>query len=228
MTRQGLNTTLSYSYGGKTYAFSVRAQEVAFGSRLVSDESQARTRRAFYPRQVTAIPFSLTVILNGYKERTQFSNYLNDYISRLMDPSLSVSNFPTMLVQIANRKFLRYGVPMSGIEYGDHIGSMMWTPTVTFETHVDPSLGESTGDYKWISYFQLDKSATDNAPEIKYFYPNGVQLSGSQVPDASAYDKVTSIQDIQDIISGGTPGGSDPGASDPVTETNPINNGMPR
>ncbi len=228
MGRQGLNTTLSYSYGGKTYTFGVRTSEVDYGSALVADEAQARTRRAYYPHQVTAVPFSLVVIINGYKERVRFSNFLNDFVSRVLDPSLSVSTFPTMRVQVPSRKFIRWGIPLSGIEWGNHVGSMVWSPRVVFETHVDQSLGESVGDYKWISYFKLESSAVKDSPQIKYFYPSGVQLSGSQVPDAGAFDKVTSIQDIQNIINGGTSGGSDIGDVDPVTGVNPINNGMPR
>jgi hypothetical protein len=225
MARSGLNTSLSYQYGGKTYKFSVRASQVAHGSQLVSDEAQARTRRAYYPHQVTAIPFALTVIIKGYKERVQFSNFLSDYVSRALDPSLSVSNFPTMLVTMPNRKFIRWGVPLNGIEWGNHVGSMIWTPTVSFETHVDQSLGQSTTDYRWISYFSMSAQSVSASPEIKYFYPSGIQLSGSQVPDVGAFDKVTSIQDIQNIVNGGTAGGSDIGDVDPVTGVNPINNG---
>jgi hypothetical protein len=228
VVRLGLNTSLTYQYGGKNYAFSVRTAEVDFGSQMVADEAQARTRRAFYPHTVSAVPFSLVVIIKGYRERVQFSNFLNDFVSRTLDPSLSVSSFPTMRVQVASRNFIRWGIPLSGLEWGDHIGSMVWTPRVVFETHVDQSLGETVKDYKWVSYFQLDASAVQASPQIKYFYPSGVQLSGSQVPDAGAFDKVTSIQDIQNIINGGTSGGSDVGSVDPVTGVNPINNGMPR
>lgn len=220
MARAGLNTTLSYQYGKKTYKFAVRTLEVAYGSQLVADEAQARTRRAYYPHQVTAIPFSLVVIIKGYQERVQFSNFLNDYGSRVLDPSLSVSNFPTMLVQVASRKFMRWGVPLSGIEYGDHIGSMVWNPRVVFETHVDQSLGQSTTDYRWISYFSMPVS--NGSPQVKYFYPAGLQLTGNEVPDPGAYDKVISIQNIQDIINGGTSGGSDSGDVDPsFNPTNP-------
>jgi hypothetical protein len=226
MTRAGLNTSLSYQYGGKTFKFSVRVSEIAYGSQLVAEEGQARTRRAYYPHQVTSVPFSLVVIISGYKERIQFSNFLNDYVSRALDPTLSVSNFPTMLVQTAARKFIRWGVPLTGIEWGDHIGSMVWNPRVSFETHVDQSLGQSTTDYKWISYFSMSAASTSTSPEVKYFYPSGIQLSGNEVPDAGSFDKVISIQDIQNIINGGTTGGSDPGDVDPITGVNPINNGM--
>lgn len=220
MGRAGLNTLLQYQYGKKTFRFDVRASEIAYGSRLVADEAQARTRRAYYPHQVTAVPFSLVVIIRGYKERVQFSNFLNDYVSRAMDPGLSVANFPSMLVFEPGRKFVRWGVPLTGIEWGDHVGSMVWTPRVVFQTHVDQSLGQSTTDYRWISYFTIPVQSEAKSPQIKYFYPAGIQLAGNQVPDAGAFDKVTSIQDIQNLVNGGTSGGSDAGDA-PFNPTNP-------
>lgn len=215
MPRRGLNTVLTYSYGGKTYRFDLRAQEIAFGSRMVADESQARSRRAYYPHQVSSMPFSIVPIIKGYVERVQFSNFLSDYVQRVQDPSLPVSKFPTMKVVSSARNFIRWGVPVTGIEWGDHVGSMVWTPRVIFETHVDQSLGDTPGGYQWASYFKLDSSAVERSPQIKYFYPSGVQLSGSEVPDAESFDKVTTIQGIQDIINGGTSGGSDAGDVDP-------------
>lgn len=223
MGRQGLNASLSYQYGGKTYKFAVRVLQVAYGSQLVAEEAQARTRRAFYPHQVTAVPFSLVPVVKGYQERVQLSNFLNDYVSRALDPALSVAKFPTMLVTVPSRRFVRWGVPLSGIEWGDHVGSMVWTPRVVFQTHVDQSLGQSTTDYKWISYFSMPVHGLQMSPQIRYFYPSGIQLSGNEVPDAGSYDKVISIQDIQNLINGGSVGESEAGD---VTGVNPINNGM--
>lgn len=214
MARAGLNTTLSYSYGGKTYQFKIRAQEIAYGSRMVAEESQARTRRAYYPHQVSSIPFSIVPIIKGYAERVAFSNFLGDYVKRIQDPSLSVAKFPTMKVVSSVRSFVRWGVPISGIEWGDHVGSMVWTPRVIFETHVDQSLGDTPGSYNWVSYYAITADALQESPQLVYFYPNGIQLSGAQIPAEGTFDKVTSIQDIQDIINNGTSGGSDSGDVD--------------
>lgn len=215
MSRSGLNCGLLYRYNGKVYTFDLRVKEIAHGSRMVAAESQARTRRAYYPHQVSSMPFSIVPIIKGYQERVQFSNYLADYVRRLQDPALSVSKFPTMRVTCSVRNFERYGVPIQGIEWGDHVGSMVWTPRVVFETHVDQSLGDVPGTYNWISYFVFSEGALDRSPQIAYFYPSGIQLSGSEVPAEGTYDKVTTVQDIQDIINGGTPGGSDRGDVDP-------------
>lgn len=215
MPRSGLNCTMSYSYGGKTYVFKIRAQEIAYGSRMVAEEAQARTRRAYYPHQVSSIPFSVIPIIKGYAERTAFSNFLGDYVKRIQDPALSVSAFPTMKVVCAARSFQRWGVPTSGIEWGDHVGSMVWTPRVVFETHIDQTLGDAPGSYDWVSFFVFQKNALEASPQLAYFYPSGIQLSGAQVPAEGTFDKVTSIQDIQNIINDGTSGGSDVGDVDP-------------
>lgn len=222
MARQGLNTELSYSHGGKTYAFALRVQEIAFGSRMVAEESQARTRRAYYPHQMSSVPFSIVPILKGYRERTRFANFLADYVQRIQDPGLSVAKFPTMRVVSSVRRFIRWGVPVSGLELGDHVGSMVWTPRVVFETHADQSLGDQPGSYRWVSYFQLDDATVERSPQVKYFYPSGVQLAGSQVPSGAAYDRAVTIQDIQDIINGGTKGPSNAG-----DETDPSWGGVP-
>jgi hypothetical protein len=196
---------MSYQMAGTTYAMSVRVIELDHGSQMISDEDQARTRRAYYPHQLSASPFTLTLVINGYNERIAFSNFLNDYANRVLDPALSVT-FPTMYVTLPSRNFVRWGVPKTGIEWGDHVGSMIWNPAVTFETHIDQSIGDTMNSPS--STFQLSSSATDVSPELKYFYPAGIQLSGDQVPAAGDYTVQIDPQTIQNIINGGTTGPS--------------------
>lgn len=208
MARKGLNATLSYQLGSTKYTFSARVLELGHGSLMVADEAQARTRRAYYPHRLSAAPFTLKMIIKGYNERVAFSNFLNDYASRILDPALSVT-FPTMYVSMPVRDFVRWGVPKTGIEWGDHVGSMVWNPVVTFETHIDQSIGDTATTAT--SAFVLASSATDRAPELKYFYPAGIQLSGDQVPAGGDYTQQIDPQTIQDIINGGTSGPSDGG-----------------
>lgn len=207
MARSGLNTTLSYQLGTTKYSFSVRVLELDHGSQMVAAEAVARTRRAYYPHQISALPFTLTLIIKGYSERTAFANFLNDYAARVLDPNLSVT-FPSMYVTMPVRNFVRWGVPKSGIEWGNHVGAMVWNPQVVFETHIDQSIGDTATAVA--SKFSLPSSATDRSPDLKYFYPAGVQLSGDQVPSGDYTQQIDS-QTIQDIISGGTVGPSDPG-----------------
>lgn len=199
MTRQGLNSTLSYQMGSTTYSFNARVSQIDHGSQMVADEAQARTRRAYYPHRLSASPFTLTVTISGYNERVAFSNFLYDYASRVLDPNLSV-DYPSMYVSVPSRNFQRRGVPKTGIEWGDHVGSMVWTPQVQFETHIDTSIGDTATVAS--SQFVLEQGA---APELKYFFPAGVQLAGDQVP-AGGYTQQIDPQQIQDIINGGTVG----------------------
>lgn len=188
--------------GATKYAFACRVLAMTHGSQMVAAEAQARTRRAYYPHQLSAMPFTLTVLIKGYNERVAFSNFLYDYANRVLDPSLSVA-FPTMYVTMPVRGFVRWGVPKTGIEWGNHVGSMVWNPQVAFETHVDQSLGDSLASPT--SRFALSSDATDRAPELKYFYPTGTQLSGDQVP-SGGYTTEIDPQTIADIINGGTAG----------------------
>lgn len=206
--RQGLNTTLSYTAAGTKYTFDLRAGELHHGVQMVADESTSRTRRAYYPHRVSAAPFTIQVIINGYNERTAFSNFLNDYAQRSLDPTLT-GQFPQMSVWIPTRNFMRSGVPLTGIEWGTSIGAFVWTPQVTFETTIDWDIGDTEDPF--VSAFSLSTLATDQSPELKYFYPAGVQLSGDEVPPSGDYTQPVGPSDIAGIISGGTTGGSNGG-----------------
>lgn len=208
MSRQGLNAKLSYSINGQQYTFDYRCGNVLHGVRMVADESTSRTRRAYYPHRLSAAPFTIEALINGYNERVAFSNYLYDYTQRALDPGLD-GRFPQMTVMVASRKFSRQGVPLDGIAWGTHVGAFVWRPRVTFETTMDTSLGD-TADPS-VSSFVLDSLATSRAPELKYFYPSGIQLGGDEVPPSGDYTKPVSPGDISAIINGGTSGGSDKG-----------------
>jgi hypothetical protein len=93
-------------------------------------------------------------------ERTVFSNYLNDYSQRALDPGLTGA-FPQMSVRVSARNFQRSGVPLSGIEWGTHTGAFVWTPQVTFETTVDGSIGDSENPS--VSRFSLTSGAAGSS-----------------------------------------------------------------
>lgn len=212
MARQGLNAKLAYSVNGQKFTFDFRASQILHGVRMVADEATSRTRRAYYPHRLSAAPFTIEALINGYNERVLFSNYLYDYTQRALDPGLN-GRFPQMSVTIAVRNFQRQGVPLDGIAWGTHTGAFVWKPRVSFETTVDTSLGDTTDPA--VSTFVLDSRATSRAPELKYFYPSGIQLSGNEVPPSGDYTKPVSPGDISTIINGGTSGGSDRGDQPP-------------
>jgi hypothetical protein len=222
MARRGLNAKLSYTVDGQKYSFDVRAGDIMHGVRMVADEATSRTRRAYYPHRLSAAPFTVQVLINGYNERVAFSNFLNDYAQRALDPNLA-GRFPQMAVSIPSRNFQRSGVPLNGIAWGTHTGAFVWKTAVTFETTIDWNLGDTANP--GVSTFSLSASATSRAPELKYFYPSGIQLSGSEVPPSGDYTKPVGPSDIAGIISGGTSGGSDAGDVPPNPWANkpPVN-----
>lgn len=184
MARQGLNCKLSYLRGTLTQTYDVRCNTITHGNQMVAQESQGRTHRAFYPHRVAPQRFAIAIQLVGWEERRSFSNWMASYGEYAIDPDLGASVFPSMTVRVSNRGFLSKGVPLEGYEWGDHVGSLVFSPTIVFEPAISPGqTGEpitSAVDNKWSSF------AKD--PAIQYFYPIGTQLSGDQAP--GTYDHI--------------------------------------
>ncbi|MGW9067899.1 hypothetical protein ACWGQT_00405 [Streptomyces yangpuensis] len=194
--RRGLNCTLSYPLKGATQVFRVRVDALGHSITMVADESMARNSRAYYPHRLAPSRFYLRVLLNGYGERKAFTDWMQRYADHVMDPGLpGGAAFPDMRVLLPARNFDREGVPLTGFEWGDAVGAMLWTPTIVFEVTREPQDTES-----W------DTSRFQNAadPDMKYFWPAGTQLGGDAVPSGS-YTTVIS----------GSGGGSDPGQQPP-------------
>lgn len=188
----GLNCTLSYQDAGrKVRAYRVRASGLAHGLVQIASESHARDTRAYYPHRRSQAQFSITLDLMGRRrnhdlcERERFNAWLKKYLDYVVDQDVDVH--PAMVVSIPVRNFRREGVLLGPIEYGEHVGSMLWRQTITFETTREPM------DTKFaLSSFQAN--GTDKDANAKFFYPASKQLSGSQRPDvydtpiATAYD----------------------------------------
>jgi hypothetical protein len=180
--RRGLNATLSYPYGKTTHAYRVRCTTIVYGLELVFDESQGRTMRALYPMKQIPTQFTISAALVGYKEHTSFSDWLSDYALYALNPPAGAS-FPVMSVSVPSRGFSRSGVPVSGMEWGDHVGSMVWNRAITFETTGEP------WDSKKPKYSRYEDPEVSSLAylENRYFYPSGVQLSGNEAPPDGTY-----------------------------------------
>lgn len=176
--RLGLNCTFSYKRGGTTRAYRLRCSGVQHGTQMISAESQSRVRRAYYPHRVSTQQFAIQVELKGYAEHKDFSNWLSSYASYALNPDLQVDEYPTMSVVVPSREFVHRGVPLSGYLWGDHVGSMVFNPTIVFEAAYEPwdkARPEVTRvENSWFAFKKDDA--------IKYFYPFGLQLSGEKSP----------------------------------------------
>lgn len=187
-TRQGLNCTLSYMKGNTRKAYRVRANILTHGMRVIYDESQARVRKAFYPHRLSSAQFLVGVELVGEAEYSSFTNWMAAYADFVLDPNLRFGEFPSMAVSIPSRDFLRKGVPLTGYEWGDRVGAMVWSVGLTFET-----AGESGEKAPALSRVG---GAAQYDPDVRYFYPTGTQLGGSDTPPDGTYTQVASIADI--------------------------------
>lgn len=171
--RKGLNCTLSYAFNGTTRTYRVRAEVISHGVVMIASESSGRNRRAYYPHRLAPAQFAIQPILIGPSERESFSNWMQGYADFIMDPG-KAGVVPSMQVMVAVRGFQREGVPLQGMEWGDKLGSMVWKPTVVFETTKEPQDTET---------FTTSKVTTlGGDPDMRYFWPTGIQLGGNSAP----------------------------------------------
>jgi hypothetical protein len=184
--RSGLNCALAYTDGKTTYTYRVRAGDIGHGVRMIFAEDQGRTTRSYYPHKTANADFTIQVLLKDWDERADFMSWLASYAQWALDPNASRTVFPFMSVSVPARDFAQRGLPLTGYEWGAHVGMMAFTPTIGFQAGLSPgqpntSITVSSVVNKWAAF------ASD--PAIKYFYPFGTQLQGSQVPEN--YGQVT-------------------------------------
>ena len=210
-TRKGLNATLTYLRDGKTpYSYSIRAGLVSYGVKVIYDESQARIRKAFYPHRLSSAPFSVGVLLVGEKEFVSFNRWLSEYATYLLTTDLSASQFPAMAVSIPSRRFLRRGVPTQGFAFGDHVGAMIWTPTIIFESAEEPS----DPSQKSLALSRYVKTSASLDPATEYFYPTSTQLSGNEAPPDGTYVLPMTAAAISALLKGASPNNASSVVSD--------------
>jgi hypothetical protein len=181
-TRQGLNCTLTYSRSGTTYGFRLRCTALTYGFTMVAEESQARTRRAYYPHRLAPDPFAIRVQLKGYQEKRVMNDWLASYAAWMLDPSLASNAVVDMTVSVPSRSFSRRGVLVRGVEYGDHVASMLYEKALVFVTIQDPADPDAFTPSKYV--FDVNKDVSN---DVQYFYPSSTQLSGDDAPPAGAY-----------------------------------------
>lgn len=190
----GLNCILSYTRDASTtYAFRCRVGKLQWGIELIADEAQGRLRRSFYPHRLTNAQFSLGLILDGSRVKTKagkaynaipneyqkFMTWMHNYMQFMIyqDDDYE-SELPRMKVSIPSHDFYREGVPLGPVLFGDHVGSMIWTPTIVFETTRDLNEPKTVDSSRFLGGLtSLDK-------EAQFFYPTSPQLSGDEAPFA--------------------------------------------
>lgn len=200
MGRRGLNATLSYLHGRQRRVYRVRCNLLTHGMTVLYEESQARVKRAFYPHRLSSAQFLLGVQVVGQAEYRSLSSWLATYADYVLEPGLRFGEFPAMAVSVPSRDFLRKGVPLSGMEWGDRVGAMVWSPQIVFETSEEPLDRNKKVALSHVGGPGLYEKTT------KFFYPTGTQLGGQDVPADGSYTQPVSIEDIV----GGDPNKMDP------------------
>lgn len=209
----GANCVLSYRSSG-THTAKLRCNGLSTGYRLNSSESHARQHRAFYPKRRSQGGFALKFECNGQKEANALAQWLRDYARAALN--LAASDVPPpMSVSVPSRDFLRLGIPTVGIQFGDHLGSMVFTPTIQFVSVSDPE-DPSTSVLKRNQASGLTLRGTD--PASNAFYPTTVVKRPGKLGDqiyAPADPAPPSSQQLSDAIIGnsGTANGRKEGMS---------------
>lgn len=190
MARQGLNSTLSYTRDGATRAFRLRCSGITYGIKQVSEQSQARTYRSVYPHRVSQTTFALQFDLKGHDEYRTFFNWLGSWAQYALTQAVEErAAFPSMSAVVPVRNFSRVGIPIGPFEWGDHVGSMLWRPKITFETAAEP------GDESFRSARVDSQFSEVFDPASRFFYPTGEQLYGGQTPPPGTYvQPLTGVQ----------------------------------
>jgi hypothetical protein len=211
---------MSYTKDGTTRAYRVRAISFAHGLVQVADESHARTMRAYYPHRRSQAQFQVTLLLMGrrqihdHSEYERFNVWLKGYMDFLLDQDdqAEVALFPRLTVSIPTRGFSRVGIPLGPLQWGEHVGSMLWTQTINFETTREPT-------DKDVPRSNFDNNGTDKDRNSRFFYPGSkTTLNGNQRPDVydgvfvTPYDSIDATPNWGDVqnAANGTPAAPPP------------------
>jgi len=199
--RSGLNTTLSYYDGTNLFnsAIRLRTASVTYEYAQVAQQTQGRTYKTFYPHLRSQAQFSIGILLKGYEEYRVMNNWFASYVKYSMTSTYENGVWPVMNVTVESRDFVRKGIPLGPFEWGDHIGSMVWTPTIVFQT-----VGEPGDDGKIYTSEFNDNLSSKNDSDSKFFYPaqpqlNGDDLSSNQYQTVS---KPSTLSDLQKVVNG--------------------------
>lgn len=175
------NATFSFTTSSATQSFSTRCYGITHGYDVVAAESHARTARAFYPRQRALSQFSLTLLLKGYVDFKAFMDFMRSYIS-----SFAQASSGSMVVTVPARNFMRYGVPIQGVSDGDHVGAILFQPTLVFEPVYDPLDTQLFTTTANASQVDLGTSQSDEAAH--FFYPVTASTNDPNATGESLYD----------------------------------------
>lgn len=188
MTAPGVTARLSgdgkngiIQYPGQT--FNVRVKAIMYDWEVIFTESHARSRRAMYPHQRAVGRFALTLQFNRYTEYKEFVDFIWGFIRSFANHNQAYLN---MYVQVPAYNFSRTGVPIAGVPDTDHVGSMLFEPTVVFEAMddpLDPVQLSPVSDA--VSQPDTSQAGSD---ETQFFYPFSPASQDASLTAEKVYD----------------------------------------
>jgi hypothetical protein len=186
-TLNGYNSTFQYTAGSDVSVFNARVSKFGHSFAVIATESHARQHRAMYPHQRAEGPFSVTLELKHYTEFRAFMDFMRSFMSALM--ASQNRPMPLMSVSIPTRNFWRLGVPINGVSDGDHIGSNLFQPSISFESVVDPlDPTVATGYNNVGSFSQFDPGGSGADSAGQFFYPSTGLTNDPNAQGESIYD----------------------------------------
>lgn len=178
---RGMNGTMSFVNGSSGGAMFVRIRRIAYAWEVVATESHACRVRAMYPHQRAISRFRVTLEFKGYREYKTFMDFMRNYIEQMFGATKRA-----IYVYSAVRNFQRWGIPVSGITDGDHVGQALFSPTIVFESINDPLDSEvMTLESGNVSRYNMAGSSGDDA---KFFYPFSAGSRDTNVTPETFYD----------------------------------------
>lgn len=182
------NCTMEFTSASATRVLRARCDAVSHSFEVIATESHARSTNAFYPQQRATGPFTIRLLLKGYREQKAAMEYFESYILASLS---TVTALPLMSVSVPSRDFWRIGVPTGGVTFGDHVGSNVFAPVLQFESVTDPLDPRlATGfDPNLISYFDANRPEGTSPDGVsRFFYPASASTNDPNALGEALYD----------------------------------------
>lgn len=195
------NVGFAYSFNGSTTVAALRATRLMIDYGLNSEESHSRQERAFYPHRRSQGNFSLTLQFMTGHEYRQAMTWFQTYAAKALDTTSQQPGIP-MNVVMPSRNFARRGIPTTGLTFGDHIGSMVWSPVIAFLSVNDPADPTTAVlNTKQVSITNFDGI---DSLSVQYFYPSSIiNRPGGLAASLFGSSAISgSLQDIIDAVNG--------------------------
>lgn len=185
ISQTNANITFSYNYNGQQAVALLRVKQLTTTYTLNSEESHARNNRAFYPHRRSQGTFDITFQFKNWKEYSQAMTWFQDY-AKLALQTTNTQPSVVMTVTMPSRNFTRSGVPTTGIEFGDHTGSMVFTPTISFISVNDPDDPSTAVLSTSASKAQISLTQEQGIDPLAwaFFYPDSAVNTPGKLPEA--------------------------------------------